>query len=1238
MKNLLMVLICVIFIVTGFLPGYTYYDSLDNSYSDPTEFVIEYEAESFDYSDGFTVVDDDEASGKRMLKSTSEDGVAFINISFEQPVENMVLYVEHKALNESSNLSYVYFDNQDGESVYTTEYDVLKTKRVWYGNAFGTYKLYIKGARIGHMIDKVVLKYQTVKRADDVSGDYLAHNPSAATLDLPEVIEVTSGSYFFEAEQGKYGDVSSATGYDEDASGGAYWYSESGTQTDPKANHKTSSKYKFKVNEKGKYKLWIRYSTPAASQKSTWFGIDDDNYIRLDRSAVEGWKWTSLTTFNLDEGWHTFDMKFRQSKQMIDCFILTTQTWFTPSGKGSVPGQPIIPDSRLEETRRKALKNTRIWINDVRSRADVPVELHKDELMIPLSNISKLLCLEKKVKDGYVVLTRGRQYCKLNIENSKAVVNGRSLLVSCIPKATGSTYLIPISVLEIAFGIDWEFDEQTNNLYIFDSYEENAREAEDGEITILENIRKDINIKIPHDNPGVKIRVFARQVDTDREGFGKQNFFDNFKLLSSGGYDYKYTGLQEGFFWSIEGWVECPTPYYKDGAFYTRRSDMQMEVPHDVMVSIVEDGIEDLFIARNLDGVKWLPDVTSTEEFKINTGGELFVDTTFENISYYIDYELGVAKKCTVAYRKVGDTEWKKTLSPMNDEKTGQFRGSIVKVKENTEYEIKAILYDESNRTISEKTAISKTKSTNVPVSKTIKLSEIYDGEGPLELQNICGTENGWIKIDCEGQMISTDTNTIEAVYISECHYLIFENAVVVGGEKYGINVTNESSNIHVRNCDISGWGPGDGFYDEIQGVYYIDGYIPNYLAGIKLYNNVENILIEKCYIHDANARTNPWTRPDGIQTHPCGTSGIYAGAKGGIVIRYNDIIGSDKHRFNDCIEGSSNFGLIMGGVGPNSDIYGNMFIYTQDDVLEADGNQMNLRIYENRGEQTLCGFSTASTTMGPAYIFNNLITNLGTEQNQMTGAAMKNGGSGPDGYIGKIYIFNNTFDTGVRGVTGQGGEWHAMMKNNIIVSRENKNAIENAYAKSNDDNFDYDYNILNGSLSMGTKTDGNENSIWGVPKYKNMDTYDFNLADGSIGIDSGIWIDGISDHYVIDGKADIGAYEKGNSLNFLPYRPIHVWADTYRLNIKNGEEATVTFHIGDVPIGQKYTIVKNKDYTWLEIVSPTAGEMNPNTEITVKIKADMTGYEYADGNGMLLLRTEEGYSVPITVYAYYAD
>lgn len=1252
MKKILSAAMAFIMCASSALSVSAYYDAVSRANEDPTESIIEFEAEDFKYSDGFVVTEDFNASGGKVLKSTAKDAVAEIDLKFEKPVEKMVMYAYHKGANKESNLSYIYINNMDGEPMYTTNYNTIEPIRVWYGNAFGNYKIHIRSERPGHMVDKVVIKYKTRSESVDLSGEFLPGNPEAENLDLPEVKETALGSYLFDVENGKFNPETSTVVEDADASGGKYFYSDEKLVEAPKSREEISLSFKFKVNKKGKYNFWLRYNNPV--QKAGWYGIDNTGYVNSNAAASVGWVWKNMKTFNLDEGWHTLDIQGGAIPgQQIDCIILTNQTWYSPIGKGALPGEQIKPDSVLEEAREAALKATRIWVNGVRNRTDAPVEFVNGNLTLPFTNMDMGLGLERTEKDGYIMLSRGRNYVKFHPDSKMAIVNGKKMSMGMLPKPIGGTYMVPLSIFKSAFGFDWEYDEIMNCLYIFDSYEENAREAKEGEIIGLENLKRDISIKIPYDNPDVKIRVFARQNDEDRTGFGKQNWFDSFKDLSTGGYDYKFSAVGWGFHWYADTWVECPEPYYKDGAFYTRRADIRDDhdsstIPFDVMVSIIDNGKEDLFIARNLDCVKGFEKIQTVEEFKtdagINTNGELLAESTFENIGFYIDYEIGKVKSCKVEYRKVGDEEWKKAHTPQNDTKTGQFRGSIVKLEEGTEYEIKAVLYSETGSIVSQKLTTVKTKTTDVPIAKTIKLSEIYDGEGPLQLQNVCGTEDGWIKIDCEGQTIDGSLNDLEGIYISECHYLILENAVVLGGRRSGISVVNESTNIHIRNCDISDWGPGDGVYDPYLGLYFVNGYVGNYMAGVHLLNGVEDILVERCYIHDANLRSNPWRRPDGKDNHPCGSSGFFVGARGGIVIRYNDVIGSDKHRFNDCIEGFLNSQLIESSVRKNSDIYGNMFYCGQDDIMELDGPMMNTRVYENRMEQTLCGISTARTTVGPAYLFNNLITNLGTEQNtDRVGAAIKMGGTGPDGYSGKVFMFNNTLDNdGMRGPYNSNGVWPTEMKNNFVNASDGKQtAVANSQAKNDMELFDIDYNLIIGPVKFGKKTENIEHNILftkkdKLPQFENKSIYDFNLPANHPGVNAGQWLDGFSEHYVTDGVPDIGAFEKGNALKMIPNRPIDIWADKYRVDIANGSSATVTFHIGDVPAGQKYKLDKNKDYTWFEILSPVTGELTPNTDITVKIKADLTGYEFDEGNGMLMLRTEEGFSVPVTIYAYY--
>ncbi len=1241
MRKISFCLVVTMIVSMLFSGAYATYIPEDNTDSDPTGKVVELEAEDFDFGNGFKVVEDASLSGGKGLCSVKAGAVADLACNFEYESNTLVMYVYHKAKDSKSNLSYVYFDDFDGESIYTTDYNKNVFARRYLGNAFGKYTLHIKAARPGHIIDKIVLKYNESIPEGQTLKNPVPGKPEYEDLEVNEVKEGGYNSFFFEAEGGTSNDGSTDIAEDENASGGFYWYSTaSGAQTEPLSNDRFGSRTKFKVSTPGKYIMWLRYSTPASRQKSTWFGIDNENYVRLDRSAVEGWVWVKHTTVELGEGWHTLDIKYRQAGQKIDCVILTPLSSFKPMGKGSLPGEAVNPDAKSADLKEKAKAVSKLWVNNTRCRMDTNVIEEKGQIFIPTTNVSSEMSLEKYYTDEYVLLKRDRQYAKYYINENLIVINGKNYRrgYSCIKN--GEFWMIPASSLKLAFDTDYEYDRETNNFYLFDDYSGGARMAREGEVESLLNFRKDLYLKIPHDNPNAKVRVWARANETDAMGYEKQNFFDNMKNMLMHGYEYSYTpGTAATEYKYSENWIECETPYYKDGAFYVRQAGFMIEGKYDVMVSITENGYEDRFIAKKAVDLVWTHLDEKTEAFKVNTGGELFAESTFENISYYIDYE-GELSRCRVTYREADTNEEKEALEAFNDTKTKQFRGSVVKVKEGTEYELTARLYDSKNVLKAVKTAKIKTKSSDVPIAKEIKLSEIYDGEGALNIQNMHGSEDGWIKINCEGQTIDGGLNHDQAVYISESSYIIFENAVIRGGERFGINITNFSDNIRIINCDIAGWGPGDVPYNREMGVYYINGGVYNYCCGIKAYF-CSNVLIERNYIHDANVQTNEWIRPDGKQIHPAGSSGIYLGTGGGVVIRYNDIIGSDIHRFNDAIEGSNNFGLNYSSLCRNSDIYGNMLIYTADDIMELDGAQMNIRVYENRAEQSLCGISTAANTMGPAYIFRNLYTNAGTVSDQMTGAMMKNGGDGPDGYTGRMYMFNNTFDSYINGMNAANGAYYYFSRNNIIASRKTdgvgkNNVITEGYE-------DYDYDLVVGTIAENKYlTNPNEHGLSILPEYVDMESGNFELADKFAAIDRGVNIPNFSDSYVTDGTTDIGAFEKGGDMKFLPYRPIDMWADKYSVTLTDDEVATIKVYTGDVKPGTKFSVLKNSDYSWLNILSEKTGILEANSTFEIQISADLSeylktdfyGYTFKDGNGMILIRTEDGYSIPITVYA----
>ena len=411
---------------------------------------------------------------------------------------------------------------------------------------------------------------------------------------------------------------------------------------------------------------------------------------------------------------------------------------------------------------------------------------------------------------------------------------------------------------------------------------------------------------------------------------------------------------------------------------------------------------------------------------------------------------------------------------------------------------------------------------------------------------------------------------------------------------------------------------------------YITDGNVRNLDGGIRIWN-AKNVVVERCYIHDTLGSTNPWTFGDTttfddyyIRSHPAGPCAMLLGGSQGLVIRYNDMSGSDQHRFNDVMECEINGGNYA-GPGFDSDIYGNMWYCNEDDSLEIDSSGRNVRVYENRSEQSLCGVSTAPTNVGPLYIYRNLFTNRGNSQNDNTNPSIK-----IDGGEGMQFILNNTMSTAIR---SSGLFLHGFARNNITTQSRNGGGGEAEIA---------DYDIVTGQDKKPSES-YEPHGFFTQPEYQAAEIGDYRLANGSVGIDQGEHLNNFSD--VAVGKTDIGAFEKGGRYNFFPYRPINGSADKYFASFKNKGETTVTFKLGEIEEGLTYRIHTNLQNEFLQIEGvdcDLTGTAESGKSYTVKIKGDLTNHYIwlnnkkiylNEGNGMLYFRFSNGLSIPVTVY-----
>lgn len=609
--------------------------------------------------------------------------------------------------------------------------------------------------------------------------------------------------------------------------------------------------------------------------------------------------------------------------------------------------------------------------------------------------------------------------------------------------------------------------------------------------------------------------------------------------------------------------------------------------------------------------------------FEAKAEAKLRLVPTFENCGVYLEGTTIVPSEITVQYRKKGTEKWLQGHAMTNSKNNSTPRTSLLLLEENMEYEVKC---SKGNSPVAEGSF--KTWSEKVPISQTVKLT----ANEPLLIDKN-GTADGWVLYTADkGFVLDGGYDDTETILIENASYIIIENLKIQGGKRHGIQIKN-SHHIRIKNCDISGFGRkadlrSDGKWYEAGGKKPI-----NWDAGIYI-DLGEQVVVENCYFHDPRNTANSWA-----SGHPLGPNAIFvrAGEKGGLVVRYNDMIGSQQHRWNDVIESYGN-GKPHGGFRCDSDIYGNFLAFPNDDCIELEGGQQNNRFYGNKTEGGLCGISTAANLIGPVYIFNNLVVNLGDDRGSAS-AVVKNGG-GSSLSLGMTYFYNNTFFTFGRGITGVGlGKdkdrelFLGVSRNNIIST--SSSGISDSYAPEKCD-YDYDLfaNVEGGKGEYDIKRPMEQHAVFGNPDFVDAKVGDFRLKPGSPALKSGIAVPGLSS---ID-KVDMGALPSDSKFSFIPWRKGGISADKYqvRLTAVSSDaavpEETVTIYTEKLPKPEAFRILKNQAFPWLK-VTPETGILQPNSKLQLKVSLDKTQAEQGMNPGAFIVKLASGHSLPITVY-----
>jgi len=561
-----------------------------------------------------------------------------------------------------------------------------------------------------------------------------------------------------------------------------------------------------------------------------------------------------------------------------------------------------------------------------------------------------------------------------------------------------------------------------------------------------------------------------------------------------------------------------------------------------------------------------------------------------------------------VVYREKGGP-WSRVYAPVYAKEDSMYRGSIVDLDEDTPYELRItathgdVLAQQEFRTWS----------SQIPIGRTISLDE-KTFKGRLTVRE-SGSADGWIKITGKKGFVLRNDHKGPLIELYKAKYVMLEGLILRGGLKEAISI-RRCENVRVVNCDVSGWGRiGTQRFDR-DGKYYTEGgNAINWDSAILVSKSIGTV-VERCYVHDPVSTANSW-----YYSHPAGPQAVGMDKSRSTVLRYNDFIGSDKHRWNDAVEGAGNF-HIDGGFNRDGDIYGNMMCFANDDAIEIDGGQTNVRVFLNKFEGCLCGVSIQGCMSGPSYVFRNLLVNMGDERG-LAGQTIKTS-SHANGPSAVSFIFNNTCHGKSRDLN--------LPHNLRIVAKNNVFAGRSAIAgRQRSPQSECDYNLLS------TGQPGDEaHGILGRPDFVDADAGLFALRRTSEGVGRGIAIDNFAPN--ANGRPDMGAISFGSDL-VLPARPIPVTLNRYQLmfsasDVRSARAKTVSATVQGEAFSSRCRIAKNDAFDWFDVMPKTGILASGNgMTFTVTLRPEkMT--EKTLYRGAFLIRLESGYSRLVMVYS----
>lgn len=509
--------------------------------------------------------------------------------------------------------------------------------------------------------------------------------------------------------------------------------------------------------------------------------------------------------------------------------------------------------------------------------------------------------------------------------------------------------------------------------------------------------------------------------------------------------------------------------------------------------------------------------------------------TTFECAGLY--WKVPEKGSCKVRYREESGSLWKNGLDLVYDSRDSEYRGSIIGLNPGTKYQVEL-----SNN--SSKTELNiATRSDKFPVGKVTLLPAGETDSTIIVTESGTPEQYHLITVPAGAKSILNLKNVFRYGIEIDADYVIVRGVEIRNAAVHGIIIRKNRHNVVVEQCHMNFWGRmgGPHTYGNVEG---------GSDSGIYGESGTSELTIQYNLIEDPRGASNDWETG-----HPDGPQGItIVQSNGGNIIRYNDIVTTEDHGFNDAIGGGSNYSFV-GNMNKDSDIYGNLIRGVWDDAIESEGANMNVRIWGNYAHLFFNGIATAATSRGPLYVYRNVLGQSRTgHRNPIGGAFIKTGEREPFAG-GRRFIFHNT-------ALQPGGVFSAFTGhvNPNCVSRNNIFDVPGNLATDleKEPASDYDYDYFSGNdrgtaqekhgIRVGTTPSGTRlyvesyklefyprktiNSIkWGALPYqfgeKKVTITDPVLWVKNPMIDGGIVIPGFNDTYTGKGP-DLGAFEVG--------------------------------------------------------------------------------------------------------------